>query len=569
MSLFERIDAPQGPEELDCASRTIKARRGGSLSRFALPSLLPSLSSLGLGGKVPLRLLAVPKDPIAGDKAAGQEILRGKIGRWGDVINLETAFAGEAGPAPSAYLQSFAWLRDLAAAVGRERGAPIAEHLVRQWLKHHGEAVEESSWSAELWAKRLFFWSAYAPYILSTREASYRSALLGAMARGSRYLARTADRGASPLSRVIAWSGAVTSSLLIQSGPLRLHKVEASLIRALAVAVHEDGGIVSRSPSEQLALVETLAELRSVYAAVRDEMPPQVSEALSKSAAALLGVTLGDGALGSWQGGNTLVPARVAAAAEATGQPVRPLRQAKGWGYQRFEAKKTVVVFDAAPPPPATALKGGCASTLAFEMSDGPHRLIVNCGGPGEARMADQLRRLLRTTAAHSTLTVADRNSAAIKEDGSLGKGVTEVTVTRDQHGGAQRIDARHDGYVRRFGLLHRRRMELSGDGLELAGEDLLERSRRRWRSKRQAFAIRFHLAPGVEVTSTADGRGAILRIRGGSVWQFRCRGGALSSEESIWIDGSGAPVETRQLVVSGESGSDGAAVAWSLKRTR
>ena len=55
-------------------------------------------------------------------------------------------------------------------------------------------------------------------------------------------------------------------------------------------------------------------------------------------------------------------------------------------------------------------------------------------------------------------------------------------------------------------------------------------------------FAVRFHLAPAVEVTTTADGQGALLRLRGGAVWQFRCRGGQLGVEDSLWIDGEARP---------------------------
>ena len=47
-----------------------------------------------------------------------------------------------------------------------------------------------------------------------------------------------------------------------------------------------------------------------------------------------------------------------------------------------MSALGTVVVLDAAPPPPAKMFRGS-ASTLAFELSDGAQRLVVNCGGPG------------------------------------------------------------------------------------------------------------------------------------------------------------------------------------------
>ena len=59
-------------------------------------------------------------------------------------------------------------------------------------------------------------------------------------------------------------------------------------------------------------------------------------------------------------------------------------------------------------------------------------------------------------------------------------------------------------------------------------------------------FAIRFHLGAGVEVV--ADRRRAWPRCcgcRAGALWQFRCRGGALAIEDSLWIDGDGRPHAT------------------------
>ncbi|MFX9680561.1 heparinase II/III family protein, partial [Acinetobacter baumannii] len=81
------------------------------------------------------------------------------------------------------------------------------------------------------------------------------------------------------------------------------------------------------------------------------------------------------------------------------------------------------VILDGAPPPIARLVEGGCASTLAFEMSDGPHRLVVNCGGAraGVVQLPAALAEGLRTTAAHSTLIVGDSNSTAIHADGTLG----------------------------------------------------------------------------------------------------------------------------------------------------
>jgi len=164
-------------------------------------------------------------------------------------------------------------------------------------------------------------------------------------------------------------------------------------------------------------------------------------------------------------------------------------------------------------------------------------------------------------------LILADSNSTAIHTDGTLGRGVSEIALERQENEGSSRIEASHDGYVRRFGLIHKRTLLLSGDGRELRGDDALLPAKARQKPMTSAFAVRFHLAPGIEATPTADGMGALLRIERGALWQFRCRGGTLTIEESLWVDGEARPHNTLQLVVSGEAPPGGASVGWVLRR--
>lgn len=528
------------------------------------------LHSLRLRGRYPLKLLCVPQDPIRGDEAVGAAMLSGQIVHHGESVAIETLnFTSLAvSPAFQDYLQSFAWLRDLAAGGSRTQAAPIAELILRQWLAVHGGSVTEVAWRPDLWGRRILFWAEYAPLILSSADQVYRSAVLNGLARGARHLDRGADKAPQGLPRITAWAGVIAAALLIPGGEMRLVHGEAGLTRALSLSLYGDGGLANRSPVAQLELIELLAQLRAVYIASGREPHETLSAALVKAVPALLGVTLGDGGLSSWQGGAPIPVARLTAAVEASGVRTRPLRQARDWGYQRLACGQTTLVLDAAPPPVARLASGGCASTLAFEMSDGAHRLIVNCGGArGGGLLPSELTDALRSTAAHSTLVVADSNSTAIHADGSLGRGVAEVELDRQEVEGGSRLEVSHDGYARRHGFLHRRQLLLSTDGRELKGDDVLLPASRRRRGEAATFAIRFHLAPNVEISPTADGLGALLRIVDGPSWQFRCRGGTLSLEESLWIDGEGRPRSTYQLVVSGEAPAGGANASWLFRR--
>jgi len=174
----------------------------------------------------------------------------------------------------------------------------------------------------------------------------------------------------------------------------------------------------------------------------------------------------------------------------------------------------------------------------------------------------------LRTTAAHSTLVIDDTNSTAILPDGSLGKGVTNVIIDRGEDNDSARLEANHDGYLNRFGLLHQRRLSLGNDGKEVRGEDILTPKGRRKIRESAPFAIRFHLAPGIEPTVTADGMGAILRSPGAPAWNFRCRGAMIMIEESLVTDLRGRAVKTLQLVVVGEVSGAGGEIAWQFRRS-
>jgi uncharacterized heparinase superfamily protein len=519
-----------------------------------------------LRGRQPLKLLDVPADPVPGVAAAGRALMDGQLRLGTEAAPLDALARRGWSPAFDAHLQSFAWVRDLAAAVPRADGAPVAQAMMRRWLAAHAQTVGDPAWRPEHWGPRILFWAAYAPFFLDSADEEYRKAVLNALARGARHLDRAADTAPAGLARVGAWAGVIAAGLLIPGGDLRVNGGEAGIGQALGLATHADGGLVSRSPVEQLQLVELLAQLRAVYE-VRARPPcGAVTRALAHGVPALQLVRLGDGGLSSWNG----IPAdaaRIDAAIAAVAVRAAPPGETRDWGFQRLEGGRAVLVMDGAPPPAGALARHAGASTLAFELSDGSHRLVVNCGGaPG---LPHDLAQGLRTTAAHSTLTLNDTNSTPLHDDGTTGRGVTEVELLRTRVEAGSRLEGAHDGYLRRFGLVHRRRLTLAGDGASLEGEDRLVPASR-WRGGAALpAAIRFHLGPDVAALVTDDGQGARIQPPGGEAWQFRTRLGTLAVEPSLWIDAGGRPRTTRALVVSVEAPPTGVAVPWSFRRER
>ena len=524
-----------------------------------------------LKGRYPLKLLVVPQDPITGSRERGEAILDSVLVRYSHFCATEKCDFGKSTLSPlfRDYLQNFDWLRDLAATQEKLAARETAEKLMRLWLDQYGEKVVDIAWRGDVWGARILNWAAHARLILASSDIVYRSAVLNALARGARHLDRVADRVPSGVARVKAWAGIVAAGLLMPGGEPRRVAGEAGLARALGDAMSDDGGTTCRSPYALMDLIGQLSMLKSVYAARKLDCPAFLEERLAKAVPALLAVTLGDGGLGSWQGGAAIPAEDLEAIIAASGVRARPLRQPREWGFQRMSAGATQIVMDAAPPPDRRLAFFGSASTLAFEMSDGTERIIVNCGGArhvGDSIPA-ALAVGLRTTAAHSTLVLADSNSTAVHNDGQLGKGVEQVELDRQEIEQGSRIVGAHDGYAKRFGLTHRRALVLSADGREVRCDDILLPAKSRRKSTTNAFAVRFHLGARVEVTPTADGQGALLRSESGIMWQFKAQGGTVSVDDSLWVDGDGAITNTQQLVVSGDAPPGGASISWLLKK--
>ncbi|MCX9148378.1 heparinase II/III family protein [Erythrobacter sp. WG] len=530
------------------------------------------------------RLLATVETPNRGDRAGGTALRAGHFliqATRLPIASFDFGPAARHAPGVERVVHGFGWLADLAAATARADGAAIAERIATQWLRANAAPGKGAAWEVEIAGLRLLAWLVHAPLVLGGQDKGLRARLLAAIAETAGWLDRRAPAEPAGFGQVAAWAGIVAAGLLLPQGKPRRLYGEAGLVKALGDMVGEDGGVLSRCPAAQLDAVRLLTDLLACYDAMKLAPPPALGVMRELLVPPLLALRHGDGSLGSWQGQGAIPAERVAAVIAASGVRTRPLAQVGGWGYSRAKAGDTLLQFDTAPPPRSKHARTGCASTLAFELSDGPQRIVVNCGGAALAggQVPARIGQGLRATAAFSTLVLDNANSTAVLLHGQLGKGVETVEIDRrmvPRRGReATRIEAAHDGYAGRFGLTHRRILTLSGDGTELAGEDLLVPSSKNGKRGKIGFAIRFHLGPGVEVQLSSDRRGASLLLPDGRLWQFRMGGDrasageiTLSAEDSLWVDGEGRPHATEQLVIEGLALRSGGQFSWLLRKT-
>ncbi len=529
-----------------------------------------------LSGPAPDRLLAQPRSFFPKSILEAELIVKGRFrlpGGEADTSDGSPFFV----TAPSVQwlenLHSFAWLRHLEA-VGGEPTQEHARQLIGHWIRAYGQDWADVAWRPHVIARRLMTWASFGRFILSNADILFRSRVLWTMARQARHLAATVTRAPAGLPRLTAVIGLVQSGVILPDGEQRLAKGLHLLSEELTDQILADGGHISRNPEAVLIVTSDLLSLVDAMRQRNIVVPATVKRALDRMTPMVRFLTLGDGKLASFNGGSEGPDGWSASLLMHEETQHRVLSHAPHTGYDGLAAGPTILIVDVGLGPPAEVSTRAHAGTLAFEMSSGAERLVVNCGAP--LTKGDAWSQATRATAAHSTLVVSDTSSAAFIAQSfalnllgpRLTPGPLQVAAKRQEAADGVWLHMNHDGYVKPFGFVHERELFLSNDGARVSGVDRLSPRARKADAPSLPIAARFHLHPAVRATLDAEKKTAMLALESGATWRFESSGD-LSLAESIYCEGGDVIRKTFQLVISATAETEPVTLNWSLARVR
>jgi uncharacterized heparinase superfamily protein len=522
-----------------------------------------------LGGPLADRIPFNPFDAQPRRLEDADALLRGRFRFAGETVDVKNNSVFDAVAPSQAWAQalhSFEWLPPLAVA-GGDAARTLATNLITQWIKRNAR-YSEPAWLAHVMAARLVNLFAHGRLAITNSDLLWRSKLFVSLREQSRMLARVAESAPDGIPRLEAAAGLALSGACLDDSPKRLDAGIQRLVAEISHQILPDGGHISRSP---LALLDAYRHVVMVVDALmaKDHAVPQVLiSAHDRMAPMIRFFRHGDGALALFNGGcesDARMIEGLLARDQVRGQPFAHARHS---AYHRMSAGKALVILDAGAPPQGMFSCDAHAGCLAFELSAGPQRLVVNCGAGPQPKWGDALR----ATAAHSTVTIADTSQAGVLGEGfardligaRLLGGPTQVDSRRVETANGWSVEAHHDAYVPAFGILHERRLTLSPQGLVLTGADRLV-PRTTGRKAAVPFAVRFHIHPDVRMSPSENG-GIILKLPTGEGWRFRAGGGEIAIEESVYLGGDTVR-RAEQLVVTGAIKDAAVEIGWVFEQ--
>src|SRR3979409_753169 len=505
------------------------------------------------------RLIIAPHDLRTADATRAAEIYAGRFVFAGKIVTCHGRSIFDLEPPSEDWevnLLGFGWLRHLRAADTALTRAN-ARSLVDDWISNPLNKRPIGR-RADVLARRVISLLSQAPLVLGDTDGKFYRRYLRGLTREIRFLRYAMLDLPDGVPRLQVLVALCYASLCLANQARHIPSGSRKLSDELQRHILPDGGHISRNPGALVELLSDLLPLRQTFAARNIAPPPALLNAIDRMMPMLRFFRHGDGTFALFNGMSNAPSDLVATLLAYDDTHGVPMSNMPHTGFQRLDAGAMTVIIDTGPPPPPNVSQDAHAGCLAFELSSGPSRIVINCGMPSTGR--DNWRTFARSTAAHSTLTYHDTSSCqfidltAMKrllQGSPVISGPATVESYREVVANGVLLTTSHDGYLARFGVMHRRVLMVAHDGARLDGEDTLSPAPgARMKGAETDYPVRFDLRPWLKASRLSDARGVMLVLPNRDVWTFETLDDKVELEDSVFLAGNDGPRSTAQVVV-------------------
>ncbi len=229
-------------------------------------------------------------------------------------------------------------------------------------------------------------------------------------------------------------------------------------------------------------------------------------------------------------------------------------------GIAFYSDKNKKLFFDVVQPNSDNISSYLSAGTLSIELSGFGEKIVANCGA---SESFGKNPEYLRYSAAHSTIILQNTNISEIKEKNPHIKFPQSVVFRKETNKQQEIFEGSHNGYLKRFNKIIKRKLVISKNENKLEGEDSFISYK--GASNRLIYHIRFHLANEMNLNFTNNKKNIILKTKMKNIWLFKCNT-ELVIEDSISVDNN-ITKPTKQIVIKGVLSDKKVIEKWSLEK--
>lgn len=447
---------------------------------------------------------------------------------------------------------SFSWLEDVSAIRRDKVASSFAREFINAFTQiSHPSQAHDCAFEPEVMGERLAHWLYARHFVLLGGSRAFHIRFQRAVVQHVHLLWQRGEAETESLGPC-ALKGLIVAACTLPSLAFMLPRLLEWLAALVSRDVLPDGCHRSCCPGHHMAFLKALLEIRAALQGRLEEYR-SLDETIHAMSALLQALCHGDGRLGLF-GANLMEDAEMISRVVnlSGGMEQEPMAYAQSSGYVSLHHEGTCLLMRLCPAG-WDHLPLGVGSC---ELSHAAERIVVNCGA--YIGSSEQWRAALQQASAFSTLSIS--------RDAPAQLAATGVTQHVEHKSSRDVVTLR---YALTPSLRHERQVELSADGSQLKGRDLvepIEGTADAHDNAAQPVALRFHLHPDIRVQQQKEGT-LLLKSLSGCVWQFSSSHMKdLRVEESVFLGYSGKPQKTLQLLIPVHTTEIGVGVRWEFR---
>tara|TARA_B100000700_G_C15019149_1_gene844789 strand:+ start:583 stop:2094 length:1512 start_codon:yes stop_codon:yes gene_type:complete len=234
-------------------------------------------------------------------------------------------------------------------------------------------------------------------------------------------------------------------------------------------------------------------------------------------------------------------------------------------GYTILKNKKISLIMDTGVSPEREFSDEYQSGALSFEILLSNKKLICNSGYFQNYK--HKLNDISKSTANHSTLIIDNNSSCKLikqkNQKSRIEHGLKILNKKIIFEKNYWSINSAHDGYLKKYGIIHERKIEFFPEQNKFTGTDSLIKKKR---FKISNFEIRFHLTPDAKIMKTQDERAIFIEIDQEG-WKFSADNYKVGIETGLFFGKKNSYLENSNFFISGMTQIENQTIKWELIR--
>ena len=235
--------------------------------------------------------------------------------------------------------------------------------------------------------------------------------------------------------------------------------------------------------------------------------------------------------------------------------------------YLLLKNKNFTLAADLGHSPERNYSKDYQSGALSFEFISNKNKIITNSGYFQKSK--HQLNLISKFTASQTTLSIGNSSSVNFLKcsDGTniINNSLKVFDKKIISNKNLWSFEASHDGYIKRYGIIHQRKVEFFHNNFKLTGSDNIIK-KKKFRSTN--FEIRFHLVPNAKILKTQDGKSIYIEIEKEG-WKFTSSTNKIDFETGLYFGHKNSFVENQNIFISGKISEQDNPILWEIEKVR